>query len=523
MIARLLLPFLVLALLLAALPAAAAPPATPAARDGVVSGDLGPADGNPLPAAEAALRGHATRLGVSAAAFRFESVNRSLIGVHVRGREHRAGVPVDGSSAAVSIVDGRVVWVEARDVATAGQPITAPMPRDAAVARALRHLGVPPAADAVAERLLVRAGGKMVDAWRVDVFSLRPATAATVDVSAVTGRVLAVRSEAKHVEGSATVFDPNPVVTAKNSKLRQPGEMGQAADVDLDSAELTAQLRTLPLRQLDANALPTGRLVGPWVDVQGPAPHLPDGKLAYTRGDPRFESTMAYAHIDRMQRYFQTLGFTGEAGVNAEPQNVIAVPIQGFDNSFYQPGNDLMALGAGGVDDGEDAEVIIHEYGHAVHDAQVKGWGDHHEGGAMGEGFGDFLAATYYAPISDGFGDLCIMDWDATSYSSADPPCLRRMDKPKTYPKDMVGSVHADGELWSAFLWRVRGRLGVTPQEQTDNVLTLLLSSHELLTTNANFADAVAALHTAADALGRPEWAQIVDEEARIQGFPVGE
>jgi hypothetical protein len=232
---------------------------------------------------------------------------------------------------------------------------------------------------------------------------------------------------------------------------------------------------------------------------------------------------MAYGHIDRFQRYMQSLGFTGAAGVNAEPQDVYTLPVQGFDNSFYQPSNDLLLFGAGGVDDGEDAEVILHEYGHAVHDAQVKGWGAHHEGGAMGEGFGDWLAANYYArDHSGGFQDTCIMDWDATSYSSAKPPCLRRIDTTKTYPKSMTNSsVHADGEIWSAFLWDLRSKLGTTPAEKTDNSMKLVLSSHEFLTTTARFSHAVAALRQAAVALGKPEWLPLIDETATARGLPL--
>jgi len=193
--------------------------------------------------------------------------------------------------------------------------------------------------------------------------------------------------------------------------------------------------------------------------------------------------------------------------------------VMGFDNSFYQPGQDLLLFGAGGVDDGEDAEVILHEYGHAVQDAQVRGWGSTHEGGSMGEGFGDFLAAAYFARTSDGFGDACVMDWDATSYSSDDPPCLRRMDSDKRYPQDMADEVHDDGEIWSAFLWRVRERLGTGAVTRSDNAIRLVLTSHELLTPDADFADAVAALRSAAQVLGPPEWVEIIDQEAAVTGF----
>src|SRR2546421_11352411 len=87
--------------------------------------------------------------------------------------------------------------------------------------------------------------------------------------------------------------------------------------------------------------------------------------------------------------------FTGDASVNAKPQNAYALPVVGFDNSFSQPGQDFIPYGA--VDDTDDAEVILHEYGHTIQDAQVPGWGETEEAGAMGEGWGEFLAATYFA------------------------------------------------------------------------------------------------------------------------------
>jgi hypothetical protein len=493
---------------------------------GVVRGDLGPAQGDPRAVAAEALAAQADRLGVDTGAFTFTSVRRSLVGTHIRGQQFRDGVAVLGSSAAVHIVDGRVVQVEATAVDLPGHAAARPILRSAAISAALRHVDSTRLLDpAVAQRLMVSRAGRLTDVWRVSVLSAVPAVAAAIDVSAATGRVLAVHDARVLADGTATAFDPNPVVSARNPALRQPGELGQAADPDVDSAELTAQLKTLPIKEYDATAIAAGQLSGPWVKVQGPGPlvSVPGATtFSFTRGDPRFETTMAYAHLDRVQRYFQSLGFTGAAAVNAEPQDVIALPIQGYDNSMYVPSNDVLVFGAGGVDDAEDAEVIVHEYGHAVQDAQVPGWGAHHEGGSMGEAFGDWLAGSFYArDISGGFQDTCIMDWDATSYSSASPPCLRRLDSAKRYPKDMENEVHADGEIWSAFLWRLREKLGATSQEKSDNSIKLVLTSHEFLTTNARFGHAVAALRQAADALGQPDWKLYVDEAAAVSGLPL--
>jgi hypothetical protein len=485
--------------------------------------------------ARAALERHAGSLGVDASSFRFESVRRSIIGTHVRGREVRGGIPVEGTSAAVHVIDGRVWQVEARPSGLPGAAAPVAIPAGVARTMGLSALGIThPYVTPRIERRLTPYGGRLVDAWHVTALSVHPAVTGTAVVESATGRPLEIRDGRRFADGSATVFDPNPIVTARDASLRQPGVDEGGVDTDLDSPELSAELRTLPLRDLDEGALLQGRLDGPYADVRGPLPFL-SANLSINKSDPNFEAAMAYAHIDRIQRYFQSLGFRGAAGVNAEPQDVIAFPIVGFDNSFYQPGNDLMAFGAGGVDDGEDAEVIIHEYGHAVHDAQVPGWGAEHEGGSMGEGWGDFLAGAYYAKTSGGFQDECIMDWDATSYSDDDPPCLRRTDGTKRYPDDMEDEVHADGEIWAAFLWNLRAKLACTKADRgcarwsakrranvaSDRVLKLVLTSHELMTTTAGFGDGVAALLTAAKALKQPTWIPLVKTSARRYGLPL--
>ena len=80
----------------------------------------------------------------------------------------------------------------------------------------------------------------------------------------------------------------------------------------------------------------------------------------------------------------------------------------------------------------------------------------------MGEGFGDYFAASVAGQLSGGFQDLCLADWDATSYSSSNPPCQRRLDGTKHYPESVVGEVHDDGEIWSRALWDIRNAVGHT-------------------------------------------------------------
>jgi Zn-dependent metalloprotease len=103
--------------------------------------------------------------------------------------------------------------------------------------------------------------------------------------------------------------------------------------------------------------------------------------------------------------------------------------------------------------------VILHEYGHAIHDSQVTGFGIGSEAGAIGEGFGDYWAVTVTQVLAPTPDPACVADWDSVSYTDTTPHCLRRVDTGLTYG-DLDGRVHHDGQVWSRALWDIRNALG---------------------------------------------------------------
>jgi Zn-dependent metalloprotease len=218
----------------------------------------------------------------------------------------------------------------------------------------------------------------------------------------------------------------------------------------------------VPLRNLDGS----GRLIGKWVNVRsstGPAAYSPTNTFLYRRDDDRFEQVMAYFWVNQAQEYLQSLGFGRTLRpVNAESQDV-RINQLGYDNSFSWDKHDYLRFGKGGVDDAEDAEVIVHEYGHSVQDGQVTGFGVGQDAGAIGEGFSDYLAEEVSRAVAPTADMPCIADWDSISYTVGDPVhCLRRVDGNKVYPDDLRSprEVHADGEIWSRALWDIRNALG---------------------------------------------------------------
>src|SRR5262249_35751151 len=144
-------------------------------------------------------------------------------------------------------------------------------------------------------------------------------------------------------------------------------------------------------------------------------------------------------------------------------------------------------------DRGEDGHAITHEYGHAIQNDQVPGWGvtnpitNRQETGAMGEGFGDTLACVFFSDTGGGFHREVFAQW-----CFADQSGLRRVDGTKVYPSDWAFEVHDDGEIWSAALWNIFRTIGGDSMSATNRaaarraLLKSVVLSHHLLLKSAS-------------------------------------
>jgi len=253
--------------------------------------------------------------------------------------------------------------------------------------------------------------------------------------------------------GSGRVFLPNPVAELQDQSLTD--------QKDADYAALQPAYHTVTLTNLDGS----GYLSGDWANVvseTGSPAYSPTNTFSYNRHQDEFEQVMAYYWVTEAQKYIQSLGFgTTRRPVNMESQDV-RINQYGADNSFSWDKKDLLRFGKGGVDDAEDAEVILHEYGHAIQDSQQTpfGFGASTEAGSIGEGFADYWAVTVSDVVAPTPDEPCVADWDSVSYTTAVPHCLRRVDTSLHYPEDLNGRVHHDGQIWSRALWDIRQALG---------------------------------------------------------------
>ncbi len=293
-------------------------------------------------------------------------------------------------------------------------------------------------------------------AWQVTLPAWRPLGDFEVTIDATTGAALSRRNLIQEATGSAKIYSPNPVV-------EQQSYAGLKDRMDRDSPLLTSLLIPVTLERLTDTR---GCLRGTYVDARlGKRGHKVCAKHAdfteLTRSDDEFEAVMAYYHVDRERAYADSLGLSEP--LRHKPQRVLANAIPD-DNSFYSPADHTLVLGTGGIDDGEDADVISHEYGHSLQDQSAPGsLNTGRQGGTMAEGYGDYMAATMSALTTGGSRwDTCIFDWDGIPYSP-DGTCGRTADTDldvKTAERRCGKEIHCVGQVYSSMLIGLRTSLG---------------------------------------------------------------
>jgi hypothetical protein len=298
---------------------------------------------------------------------------------------------------------------------------------------------------------------RLIPACRVRLERSRPVEEWIVYVNAKTGDILSEYDNlAAAVRGRARVFQPSPVTAIGGhetllTESRRPRRPPSTA------------YETVTLWSLKGNGYLEGKRVTTRPTGSRRRVRRTSHRFLFDSSEKGFEEAMVYHHVDSAIRYLERLGFRGRQAIFSEP---VRVNVNGTreDDSWYSPWNKLLTFGTGSIDDAEDGETILHEFGHALQDAIIPDFGQSKEAAAMGEGFGDYLAASIFADDKPKRYRPCVMTWDGLLIGLADdldPPCLRRVDNDWTYADFVEGDdEHNNGEIWSATLWQVRKRLG---------------------------------------------------------------
>lgn len=448
--------------------------------------------------ARAALGQEASQLGLRRADtgdLALVSTFTGQAGTVVRFRQTVRGVPVWGPETVVNLdlQDRAQLILNAYrmdvDLASATPTVTA----DAARATALQHLGATGDLQHDQTDLVVWPaldGARL--AWNVRLVPAEPLGDWEAIVDARTGEILRVADRAVYehgddpdgptalplvethplyrVDGTGFIFDPDPLTRAGVSYgtpgyVDGPGSCNFSSNqdgpaCDVDSPELTAARTAVTMRDITFDG--TNYLLrGPWASIQefespnkGIFPSAtPD--WSFTRNADGFEAAMTYWHIDNFMRYVNvTLGSPAIPTAYAGGVQFDAHGLNQVDNSHYLSSTDRLAFGEGCVDDNEDADVIIHELGHGLHDwlsaiSQVDG---------LSEGLGDYVAASYtrslglLQPTDASYN--WIFKWDGHNVCWGG----RTAGITSNYPTG--GVPHARGQHWSTSNMRIWNALG---------------------------------------------------------------
>lgn len=228
----------------------------------------------------------------------------------------------------------------------------------------------------------------------------------------------------------------------------------------VDSKELTAARRKVQFR---------GTLLGDSVLLSNddffvaevsapswPVTYVPLGDtFNFTRSQHQFASVNAFYHLNTYLGHIQKLGFNNLPHFRIK---IDAHALNGQDASRFSSGDNppTLQFGDGGIPDAEDADVVVHEFGHALSHSASPNTAIGLERRALDEAFGDYFAASYSWSIST-FNWRKVFTWDGNNGGWQG----RTVDYNGSYKNPLTNNIWTDGQLWStAFmrLFRIIGR-----------------------------------------------------------------
>lgn len=427
---------------------------------------LEPQKGAPLRIAESVLRANSGLLGLDSKlkGLTVRQVKETAAGRHVIFGQNHVGTPIHRAYVTVHMNrDNEVYLIKNRAVPPHLLPGATIVRVSESEARRIALASIRARGSRVldSEQMWFPVKDRLRFAHKFRVRRQVPAQEWIIFVDATNGRVLSKYDNLASATARARVFNPNPVVA-----------LGDWRSLLVDNAPI----RRVPSTAYEAVTIQdiprSGRLDGPWVTTRPTKKRITTKSLNFEFQSHQhgFEEVMAYFHVDQAIRYVRSLGYTGARDIfqRRVPINARATRA---DESWYSPGTRRLEFGTGDVDDAEDGETILHEFGHALQDAICPDFGRSLEAAAMGEGFGDYLAGSFFASKKVGRRRKplipTVMTWDGILFDDPNnpsrPPCVRRLDSRRTYETfdhSEDASEHDNGEIWSATLWDVWRSVG---------------------------------------------------------------
>ncbi len=271
-------------------------------------------------------------------------------------------------------------------------------------------------------------------------------------VDAVTGEVLSRTNQVLHYDATPTPT-PMPAATDINitGTVYPTHPYNPSATVPLRNLKMTQGVSTYNTDSLGYIGLPSSSPVSVTFSLEGlwskvftgsttpsfTATANPGTNNYSFNASANIRELSAYYHVNIVHDYMKTKFPAFTSMDNALPTNVDLS--SGTCNAFYDGSSiNFYALGGGCNSMAQIGDVVYHEYGHGINDKFYVSQGGSFDNGAMGEGYADIWALGITGSAILGIG---MDDTDPTVF-------VRRYDiNKKVYPQDLVGEVHADGEI----------------------------------------------------------------------------
>ncbi len=209
---------------------------------------------------------------------------------------------------------------------------------------------------------------------------------------------------------SVMVFNPDPLTTSGN---KYGGSYIDNSDQSVPVLEVERKTKSLVVTYDNG----IFRAKNDYVEVKDfSAPNIAPASsttplMHYTRDLDGFEDMNVMYHITEHKKHLINLGFPNIPNYTIE---VDAHAINGADQSFFSTASNpgRLYFGEGGVDDGEDADVIIHEYMQSVMYVAEPSTGNTTERACIEEALGDYFAASHSAHAMGTMNEGTVFDWD---------------------------------------------------------------------------------------------------------------
>ncbi|MBI1222663.1 MAG: T9SS type A sorting domain-containing protein [Bacteroidetes bacterium] len=249
-----------------------------------------------------------------------------------------------------------------------------------------------------------------------------------------------------------TVFNPDPLTTAR---VPYGGAYQDFNDADSPAINNQRQFIGVPVH-FDGDTFRLKDSIIRFAELESPVTFQPlhaDTLFNYNRSEDEFEYLNSYYHIHTWIRRVHDLGYPmlPNDTIKVDPHASNGMDVSGFTPSY---GGMSLVFGDGGIDDAEDADVLVHELGHALSYSAAPGTTNGLMRTSMEEGNSDYFAMSYSRQLSD-YGWHKTFNWDGNVTWQG-----RTVVTTKFLPQDFSSNKYDNAEIWVAAWKEVYDSLG---------------------------------------------------------------